>query len=119
MKILLVEDDLLLRQLYTDLLVTEKYEVSTAEDGDMAYEKMKQGGWDLVLLDMNLPGMSGLEVLRKLKSENITNFTKKVVFMSASGSPKDVDEMKSMSDGYFIKSELNPDEFIVKVKEYI
>lgn len=118
-KILLVEDDVFLRQLYNDLLVEEKYEVETADDGDSGYEKLKRGGWDLVLLDMNMPGMSGLEILKKLKEEKVTNLAGKIIFMTASGSTKDVTEMQELSDGYLIKSDLNPEEFIFKVKGFL
>jgi two-component system chemotaxis response regulator CheY len=118
-KVLLVEDDLFLRQLYADLLAAEQYNLDTAEDGKVAYEKMKQGGWDLVLLDMNLPEMSGIEVINKLKSEMQTMPFKKVVFLTNSDNQKDIEEIQKLSDGFLLKSDLNPEQFVEKVKQYI
>ena len=63
-KILLVEDEPLLQKLYTDLLKGENYSVESVSDGKTAYEKIKQGGWDLVLLDILLPELDGIEKLK-------------------------------------------------------
>lgn len=65
-RILLVEDDALLQKLYSDLLTGEQFFVETASDGLTAYEKMKQGGWDLVLLDILLPELDGIEIVSGL-----------------------------------------------------
>ncbi len=118
-KILLVEDDLFMRQLYSDLLKEEKYVLDTAEDGDQGYEKIKKGGWDLVLLDMNLPGMTGVEIIEKLHSENITNFSKKTVFLTNSDNAKDIANIKKNSDGYLLKSQMDPEEFLEQVKKFL
>jgi CheY-like chemotaxis protein len=118
-KVLLVEDDLFLRQLYADLLKAEGYTLDTAEDGNIAYEKIKMGGWDLVLLDMNLPEMSGIEVMNKIKTEMQTLPFKKVVFMTNSDNQRDIEAIKQVSNGYLLKSDLNPEQFVNRVKEYI
>jgi two-component system alkaline phosphatase synthesis response regulator PhoP len=66
-RILLVEDEPGLVLTVTDLLVAEGYEVEDAQDGPTGLEKAKKGGYDLVLLDVMLPGKSGFDVCRDLR----------------------------------------------------
>jgi CheY-like chemotaxis protein len=68
-RILLVDDDLYIRSLGKELLESLGYEVETAANGEEVLEKFHQGRpWDLVILDYHLPGMSGLEVVQRLKA---------------------------------------------------
>jgi two-component system alkaline phosphatase synthesis response regulator PhoP len=66
-RILLVEDEPGLVLTVTDLLVAEGYEVEDAQDGPAGLEKAKKGGFDLVLLDVMLPGKNGFDVCRDLR----------------------------------------------------
>lgn len=67
--ILVVEDNPMNMELAVDLLESYGYKVTGAEDGFKALELVKETGFNLILLDMQLPKMDGLEVLTKLKSE--------------------------------------------------
>jgi two-component system response regulator RegX3 len=67
-KILLVEDEESFREGLSFMLSKEGYEVITAEDGNVAITKFEQHGADLVLLDVMLPGLSGLDVCKKLRT---------------------------------------------------
>src|SRR3990167_5866710 len=68
-RILVVEDERYLRELYVEILKEEGYEVDWAADGEEGYQAMYNGGYDLVLLDIILPKMDGLKILKKLKHE--------------------------------------------------
>ena len=68
-RLLLVEDDPTLRQALTFNLTREGYEVTSAADGEAALEAARNERLDLILLDVMLPGMSGVEVLRVLRRE--------------------------------------------------
>lgn len=63
-KILLVEDEESFREGLSFMLSKEGYEVITADNGNDAVSKFEQHGADLVLLDVMLPGLSGLEVCK-------------------------------------------------------
>jgi CheY-like chemotaxis protein len=65
-KVLVVEDDDNQRRLYRQELEFAGYEVETASNGPSAIERVQQGGIDLVLLDIAMPGMDGLEVLGRI-----------------------------------------------------
>jgi len=66
-RVLVVDDELDARELTRDILVREGHLVETAASGPEGLEKIKQGRFDLVLLDLVMPRMDGLEVLRRIK----------------------------------------------------
>ena len=100
-KILLVEDDELLRKLYTDLLKGENFVVETAADGNTAYEKIKQGGFDLVLLDIVLPELSGVEIVKKLIDDKEAKPNKKLIFLTNLETGSEIDKIKELGFTYF------------------
>ncbi|MCB1831566.1 MAG: response regulator transcription factor [Gammaproteobacteria bacterium] len=67
-RLLLVEDDALLGDGIRKILVQRGDEVEWARDGESALASMAQGGQELILLDLNLPGISGLDILQRLRS---------------------------------------------------
>lgn len=118
-KILLVEDDPVLQKLYKDLLTAEKYSVDTASDGQEAYEKMLSGGWDLVLLDLVLPKLNGLDIVKKLKLQPSKKTNKKIVVLTNLEKGNEVDEIKRIGYEYIIKSNITPDQFVAKIKSFL
>ena len=69
-KILIIEDEAKIARFVELELVHEGYEVDKAADGREGLDKALRGGFDLILLDVMLPGLNGLEVLRRLRSES-------------------------------------------------
>jgi len=65
-KILVIDDERSIRNTLKDILEYEKYEVDLAEDGIKALEKVKTAEYDIILCDIKMPGMDGIEVLEKL-----------------------------------------------------
>lgn len=66
-KVLVVDDESAVRELFCDLLLEEDCQVKSASTGEEAMEMVAREDFDVLLLDIKLPGMSGLEVLRKIK----------------------------------------------------
>ena len=118
-RILLVEDEPLLQKLYSDLLKTEGMNFELATGGNSAYEKMKSGGYDLVLLDLLLPELSGVEVIKKLQSDPPEKPNKKIIFLTNLDSGKDFEEVKIMGFDCIVKSNFNPQELMNKVKSLL
>ena len=101
-KILIVEDDKELSKIMQLELSHEGFETTTAEDGRSALEKIQEENPDLVLLDVMLPRLSGLEVLRKVRSE--INPDLPVILVTARGETIDkVDGLNSGADDYISK----------------
>ncbi len=99
-KILLVEDDIEISTMLKDFLITEDYEVVTAFDGKSACSKFFSDMFSLVLLDLMIPKMSGLEVIRKIRESH----TIPIIIISA----KDTDSDKTLGLG------LGADDYITK-----
>ena len=120
-RILLVEDDVFLRDVYTEALTTEGFSVTTAEDGEIGLEKIKEGNWDLILLDLTLPKLDGFQILRQARDSGLTDINKKVVILTNNtiNDPDKMQEILELSSEYLIKSDLNPQQFVEKVKEFL
>lgn len=69
-KILVVDDEAPVRDLFTDLLKQEDCQTVTCASGEEALEILKKESFDVVLLDIKLPGISGLEVLKNIRDNN-------------------------------------------------
>jgi len=117
-KILLVEDDSFLLTLYQDILKQEGFAVSTSSDGKDALNQIKRNAWDLVLLDVILPHMTGFEIVRSLQKEHF-HLSCPLIFLTNLDSSSQLQDAKKLADGYLIKSNLNPNQFISEVKKYL
>jgi DNA-binding response OmpR family regulator len=65
-RILVVDDDLVIRRLNTGVLAGSGYEVDTAEDGAVAWQALNAGSYDLLITDHDMPNVSGVDLLQKL-----------------------------------------------------
>jgi two-component system alkaline phosphatase synthesis response regulator PhoP len=106
-RILIVEDDRTLRQALTFNLEREGYLVRMAVDGQQALDRARNEPFDLMLLDVMLPGMSGIEVLRVLRAERVSM---PVIILSAKGDEIDrVVGLKVGADDYVAKPFSRPE----------
>jgi DNA-binding response OmpR family regulator len=115
-KILLVEDETSLRELYRELLFSVGFEVDTAEDGKIALEKIRNNKYDLILLDIRLPEMDGLQVLHNLTDEEKSKNGKIYMLTNFSDDKIIRESYKSGASGYLMKSALNPDDVLHEVE---
>lgn len=69
-KILVVDDEEVLRSLAKEVLSEEGYQVTLASSGDQALEYLEQETFDLIITDLKMPGMDGMELLKKIKEQN-------------------------------------------------
>jgi DNA-binding response OmpR family regulator len=88
-KILIIEDDDDVRELIRYNLSRENYRVEDTADGDKGLDLAKSHIPDLIILDLMLPGMSGLEICRELKSEKSTQDIS-IIILSAKGEESDI-----------------------------
>jgi len=71
-RILLVDDDRYVRSLNADVLKSSGYEVDTAEDGAAGWKALQTTSYDLLITDNTMPGVTGLELIKQLRSEDMT-----------------------------------------------
>lgn len=100
-KILLAEDEEVLRMLVVDTLEDEGYEIDEAEDGGQAYEMIQKNEYDLILLDFMMPVYTGLEVIKKIRSEG--NKTKVIMLSAKSQSSEQTKVLNAGADGFISK----------------
>ena len=99
-KILVVDDEENIRLLFKEELEEENYDVEVASNGYDALEKFKKAQFDLVVMDIKMPGMDGIQALNEIKNINKDQL---VILCSAYGEFKQ-DFSTWVSDGYIVKS---------------
>ncbi len=119
-KILIIEDDQFLREFYQELLQSEGFSVDVAADGEVAKNKATQGGYDLILLDIMLPKIDGLQVLGQLKISPPRQANGPIVILTNLGQNAIIEQSFALgASGYLIKSAMNPDQVLQEVKSYL
>ena len=116
--ILVVEDNPMNMELAVDLLETYGYEITPAEDGFKALERVKETKFDLILLDMQLPGMDGPEVLERLKADPATR-TVPVVALTAHAMSGDAKRFMEAGCAGYISKPIDVHQFKPTVAQYI
>ena len=119
MNILLVDDDLFLRDMYASKFVEGGHKVDAVSNGEEGLSRIKDGDIDVVLLDMVMPGMTGLDFLKKAKEDKATENIKFVV-LSNQGEESDQEAArKAGAAGYIIKAESIPSDVVKKVQALV
>ncbi len=113
-KLLFADDEKNLRILYQTEFTSEGYDVDVAEDADQVLEKVEDNSFDLIVLDIMMPGMNGIEVMEKILSKN----KKQLVILNTAYSVYKDNFMTWAADAYIIKS-ADLTELKDKVKELL
>lgn len=118
-KILIIEDDPLMQRMYQKAFSFDGYEVSVASDGVEGLDKIRTEKPQIVLLDVMMPKMNGLEVLDKVKADPEIKSTPIIMLTNLAGSS---DAERALSKGavkYIVKSEYEPKQIVSMVKEIL
>lgn len=115
-RILVVEDTELLRRMYRDRLVQDGYEVTDAPDGLAALSLLRDQHFDLILLDLIMPRMGGIQVLEAVKQDPRTQSIP-IVVLTNLGEESTIERAVSLGAvDYLIKNETRPADVAEKVK---
>jgi DNA-binding response OmpR family regulator len=118
-KVLLVEDDIALREIYSARFVAENFEVATADDGEQALSVAIKEKPDIIILDIMMPKISGFDVLDILRATPETKNTK-VIVMSALSQESDIQKGKELgADAYLVKSQTTLSDVIQKTNDVL
>ena len=114
-KILIIEDDAAIAAIERDYLAIEHFEVEIAPDGVMGIEKALRGGFDLILLDLMLPGIDGFAVCRKLREEL------DIPILMVTARREDIDKIRGLGLGAddYIEKPFSPSVMVARVKAHL
>lgn len=115
--ILLAEDDPTLADLYTERLKQEGFTVIHALNGEEALEFVKEYNPALIILDIMMPKMNGLDVLKTLKENPATAVIPVIVVTALVQEIEKLNKIMTQADAYIVKSEVLPGEIIEEVKK--
>jgi two-component system, sensor histidine kinase and response regulator len=118
-RVLLIEDDLSIALMYQLQLVSDGYEVELATDGASGLRRLQESPPDLVLLDIRLPSMPGLDVLRAIGLDPRLAGVPVLIF-SNYGEPAMVREgLELGARDYLIKSQTTPVQLSMRLRDYL
>lgn len=117
-KILIIDDDKFLIDMYSMKFTKNDYDVTTAEHGEDALRKLRDGFLpEIIVLDVIMPTMDGIEFLENLRKENLAP-NAVVVVLSNQGESTDIERAEQFNvDGYIVKATTIPSEVVAEVTE--
>ncbi len=118
-RILMIEDDVYIRELYEEVLAKAGYSVITAVDGEEGLTKATEGEYDLVLLDIMLPKLTGIEVLKKLREKGAKTEEIPIYLLTNLGEETIAKETYKLgANGYLLKAKYLPKELVKEIDKF-
>ena len=114
--ILVVDDDIRILQLINDYLNKNNFRVSTADNAKKAREKIENIEFDLIILDIMMPGESGLTLTNSLKKNN---FKTPILLLSALGNPEDRIKGLEIGASDYLTKPFEPKELLLRIKNLV
>lgn len=115
--VLIIDDDLTLREMYEEYLKASGFTVISAQDGEEGLQKAKESKPTAILLDLMMPKMNGIEVLKHLKADDSTSGIPVIVFTALI---QDLEKQESLAAGasdYVVKTEVTPKSILDKIHQ--
>lgn len=116
-KILIVDDDMTLRELYEERMKQEGYVIVSASDGEEAIEKAVKEHPDIILLDVMMPKINGIDVMKMLREKEETSGIPIIILTALVQEIGKIKDMMKPGDGYLVKSEIMPKDVVAKVED--
>lgn len=111
-KILCIEDELFIGELYSRALKKTGYNVTVELDGQKGLELAQTNKFDIILLDLMIPTITGIDVLRQLRDKSKTPELKAKIIITTNLEQRDEvkADIESQADGYIVKANITPRE---------
>ncbi|HWY79124.1 MAG TPA: response regulator [Candidatus Sulfotelmatobacter sp.] len=118
-KILIAEDDFFIRDIYSKVFSLSGYDVQVAVDGTDALEKITSQKYDMVLLDIMMPRMTGIDVLKNVRALTTPAKDIPIFIITNLGQQNVIEEaFKLGMDGYILKSQVSPQQIVDEINNY-
>ena len=120
-RILCIEDERFISELYARALEKVGYEVKIVADGEEGLHEAVNGNYDVILLDIMLPTMNGVDLLYKMKDKYVQPpISSKIIITTNLDQKEEIrKEVEKMADGYLIKAEITPRELVNYVEQIV
>lgn len=112
LKILCIEDERFIGELYERALVRAGHIIEVVGSGATGYERAASDEFDVILLDIIVPDMTGIEVLKKLRAEHPNLRAKIIIATNLEQDEKTRQAIEKDADGYVIKADITPKELV-------
>lgn len=118
-RVLCIEDERFISDLYARALTSAGYEVMIVDDGEQGLHEAVNGNYDIILLDIMLPTMNGVDLLYKIKDKHVQPpMQSKIIITTNLDQKEDVrKKVEEMADGYIIKAEVTPKELVSYIQQ--
>jgi len=117
-QILVVDDQLVIRNMFKNILTMEGYDVDVCQDGNEAFSAAKKKQYDLVITDLYMPECDGIQLTSKLRS--LTNYTGiPILMVSTEGSDNKVDEGKQAGATGWLLKPVSKDTILPAIKKWL
>ncbi|MCD8501643.1 MAG: response regulator [Bacillaceae bacterium] len=117
-KILLAEDEEVLRMLIFDTLEDEGYDIDEASDGREALDLIKDNDYDLIIVDYMMPGLTGIEVIESVRATS-SKSEMKIMMLTAKSQQKDEERARFAGADYFLAKPFSPLKLAELVEEIV
>ena len=117
--LLLVEDDPLLIKMYQTKFSAEGFEVYTATDGEAGLKLARSQHPDIIVLDIMMPKLDGIEVLRAIRQDNTLKSVPVLMLSNLSELAKQKEAMELGAKEFLVKANLTPTEVVSKIKQHL
>lgn len=111
-RVLCIEDEHFISELYARALTKAGYTVKIIYSGLTGFEEAKSNSYDVVLLDLMLPDMLGVDVLKKLRAELPDLKAKIIITTNLEQDEATRSEIEAQADGYLVKAEITPKQLV-------
>lgn len=118
-KILITEDDALMAEIYRDSFEREGFSAEIASDGDIAIQRLKGNPPDLVLLDLMMPNVNGIEVLRHIRAQESTRTLPVIVMSNALAGAMGQQAATAGATRMFAKNTCGPKRLVMEVRDVL
>jgi len=114
-RVLIVEDDQAIAELERDYLEVHGFEVTLRADGKRALEEALEEAYDLIILDVMLPGMDGFDILRRIREKKF------IPVLMVSARKEDIDKIRGLGLGAddYVTKPFSPSELVARVKAHL
>lgn len=118
--VLVVEDEHFIGELYTRALTKAGYNVKVVIDGQEGLKEAQTNTYDIILLDLMIPNLTGTELLKSLRDPKITPHLKSKIIITTNLEQADEakEEIEKQADGYVVKAEVTPKQLVAFLQSF-